>query len=318
MTEKILTALGLWLLAVGIVLSFMFEAAAFTPGDWAGERWTSGYRADIRERAIGKIWKGRDRLPRRLAVHRNGFLRVKLPWGFVSRSPLFFPLRWNGDFMLVHAGHSPSGWHSYQYAVDQYLEAGFAVVGMSMPYAGDNRWPAVVCGLPVEGTGHNNMRCLETDVRSPLELFLTPPVAVVNWIFARYPKAGIHMNGVSGGGWTTSIVCALDPRLELCASIAGDTPLYANDYWEWEYRHGRLNRVMNFLDMYVLGACQNDRIQILHRGDPLFKASAAKSYRKHVRRVVDKCGGSWKIFITDHHIHDYGQVSVDIILERLR
>ncbi len=81
------------------------------------------------------------------------------------------------------------------------------------------------------------------------------------------------MIGLSGGGWTTNIIAAIDNRIKYSFSIAGSMPLY--------YRYGgslgdieqyipQLYRdVAGYLDIYILGAFGKGRkqIQILNRYD---------------------------------------------------
>jgi hypothetical protein len=95
----------------------------------------------------------------------------------------------------------------------------------------------------------------------------------------------VHMMGKSGGGWTTTVAAATDPRIGLSFPIAGSVPLdlrvgaYArNDLGDYEQKVRQPPNETNmwYLDacnytcQYVLAGLEPNRysVQILHENDP--------------------------------------------------
>src|SRR6266581_9408706 len=89
-------------------------------------------------------------------------------------------------------------------------------------------WDVFVLDMPLDGLNgslglhwslNNNEKGDGTN--SPLGLFLLPVKAVVDQIRAEAPSPTIMMLGRSGGGCTTTVYAALDPRITVAVPIAG-------------------------------------------------------------------------------------------------
>ena len=111
---------------------------------------------------------------------------------------------------IVHQGHAPFSAPDYQPAnlipvVEQLRDAGFLVYGFEMP-PGDHG--------------------------PPIERFYQPVLDLIDTIPTEIP---IYMTGLSGGGWTTTVVTSHSSRIVRGYSVAGDAPL---DVWigprDWE------------------------------------------------------------------------------------
>ena len=81
------------------------------------------------------------------------------------------------------------------------------------------------------------------------------------------------MVGLSGGGWTTNLISALDDRIKYSFNVAGSTPIYyraGGSIGDIEQYLPQLYRdIAGYPDLYVLGAYGKGRkqIQILNRYD---------------------------------------------------
>ena len=83
----------------------------------------------------------------------------------------------------------------------------------------------------------------------------------------------INMVGLSGGGWTTNLLAAIDERIKYSFSVAGSMPLYyrsGGSMGDIEQFLPELYRdIAGYPELYVLGAFGKGRkqVQILNRND---------------------------------------------------
>lgn len=162
---------------------------------------------------------------------------------------------WNPDGepkgqIILHHGHDtfdgkndPTG--NLIPVAEKFAAAGYVVYGMEMP------------PLPHDGR--------------PLSDFTDPVAALLDAIGPAY------MIGLSGGGWTTTVVTATDERIIKGFSVAGDVPMDMRDqadpntYGDWEqhslgldYRAlyeqagDRLLHIYNFADPCCFSGIQGD------------------------------------------------------------
>lgn len=75
------------------------------------------------------------------------------------------------------------------------------------------------------------------------------------------------MMGLSGGGWTTVLYAALDPRIMRSYPVAGSWPIYLRfasprDWGDYEETIPELYKTVNYLEMYILGSYGEGRKQL--------------------------------------------------------
>ena len=81
-------------------------------------------------------------------------------------------------------------------------------------------------------------------------IFMEPIARTVNYLVAHHPELQeIDMIGLSGGGWTTTVYAAIDPRIVKSIPVAGTLPLYLRGD---HYNHD--------LEQYVAGALPSGRL----------------------------------------------------------
>lgn len=95
--------------------------------------------------------------------------------------------------------------------------------------------------------------------------------------------------GLSGGGWTTTVAAAVDPRITLSIPVAGSTPKFSTPLWpQWvpdlpegdgkgeggggdyeQMAERPMYSAAGFVEMYVLAALEAGRhqLQMLHEWD---------------------------------------------------
>lgn len=141
---------------------------------------------------------------------------------FTSRVTRFMPPDpVAGRLAIFHEGHDATARVAGADVVSWLLARRWTVVAMDLPMVGlnapDARPPVV---------HHNELWRLDDGVTSPLAHFVLPVKAVVDGFVAEHPGADrtILMVGRSGGGWTTYVSAAIDPRIDLAVAVAGGSP----------------------------------------------------------------------------------------------
>jgi hypothetical protein len=161
-------------------------------------------------------------------------------------------------------------------------------------------------------------------------LFLEPIVQTINELQSRHPEnSGLLMIGLSGGGWSTHLAAAVDPRIDVSRPVAGSLPLYARPFSpgsrgdaEQDYPplYGEADSdgdgvqdtaagVCSWLEIYALGAAspRADRprhvVQVLNLHDSCcFSGTVYKSYAKQLADRVSAIGtGTWRVSVDDSH-----------------
>lgn len=236
-------------------------------------------------------------------------------WDFHAFSYLLHPTNTSNanKVVIVHQGHADTFESGVGSTANHLLRNGFTVALMQMPLHGWNTDRTAV--IPGRGTltynSHDQM-ILNTAVNQGGEgfrLFLEPVVQNINYVTANI--AGLEevgMVGLSGGGWTTSLASAVDPRIKRSAPVAGSAPLYqrnidgnsatigdAEQYYLPLYREdiaadGSGGGVATWLEIYALGAYGEGRqqIQVTNEFDACcFSGTAANSYKNIVADKVN-------------------------------
>jgi hypothetical protein len=240
--------------------------------------------------------------------------------GFVSRMYLLFPARTNGShsLMIYHHGHSPFlAQERGRETVRFFLERGYLVLIAFPPLFGPNTGPIPdrsKTPAPRLSEYHDLMFKLETPTLSPIKYFLEPVVRAVNYAQQVLHLQSVYMIGISGGGWTTTLVAALDPRIRFSFPVAGSLPFYlrrrdrpcpSRIKGDREQYHPPLYAIADYLDLYVLGAYGRGRgqLQVLNQYDPCcFSGVGFRTYEDIVKDVVDKLGeGRYDVFLDSSH-----------------
>jgi hypothetical protein len=109
---------------------------------------------------------------------------------------------------------------------------------------------------------------------SPLQFFLEPVAQALNYIQSKYPDTyhDFNMVGLSGGGWTTTVYSALDPRITLSFPVAGSLPLdlpMGRGERDTEQNLAAFYDLAGYRDLYIMGSFGPHRrqTQILNRKD---------------------------------------------------
>jgi hypothetical protein len=281
-----------------------------------------------RHALCGAIWKdegfpGRSDLERTeidpavlacSGVRRCMRLEIAMELGFRSVAYYVEPLAAERRLMIFHQGHE-NDWR--QYGGKQSIELALArkcpALIFTMPFLGENRGPISCDGTTAAGAAaHQQMGSFQTPHLHPLKFFVEPIAVALNHLASTADD--IAMIGVSGGGWTTHLYAALDPRIRLSYAVAGSVPMFLRrgchdrDIGDWEQDlPARLN--VDYLDIYVLAASGPGRrhVQVINKYDSCcFGGIRHRLYERQVERAVAQTGsGSFAVLLDDsHRCHD--------------
>lgn len=188
----------------------------------------------------------------------------------------FIPQHPNRELVIVHHGHactldddpSPNDvGYGLQRTIRALLREGYGVLGVFMPHM-----------RPGDCTGGHDALFQLSAPGSPMKYFLEPTAISLNYLktnhrSGRFPKyRAFHMTGLSGGGWTTTIYAAIDPRIRTSFPVAGSIPLSlrtGGSVGDREQFEESFYRIAGYPDLYILGSQGRGRrqVQILVRRD---------------------------------------------------
>jgi hypothetical protein len=187
---------------------------------------------------------------------------------------LFIPIRSNNRLVLLNPGHSctlknsPETNYRIEQTINGLLQAGFEVLAVFMPHVSESGCNLDHCSVINTGLGQG-----DHPATWGLRFFLEPEIVCMNYLLKQNNYQNISMVGLSGGGWTTNLLAAIDDRIKLSFSVAGSMPIYYRSdpsMGDIEQFLPELYRdIAGYPDLYVLGAYGKGRkqVQILNRND---------------------------------------------------
>ena len=253
---------------------------------------------------------------------------VEMKYGMNSISYLFLAENTNDKLIIFHQGHdsiSLNGFDNHSFDQDipiiqNFLDKNYSVLIFSMPGKGMNNEPII--NHEKFGTfklnSHNHFEFLESQTFHPLRFFLEPVVVTLNQIEKNFTFDSFAMIGISGGGWTTVLVSAIDDRIDESYSVAGSFPIWlrfdSRDFGDYEQTIPEFYEIANYLELYVLSS-YDDRSLILFynefdsccfSGDVYNKAPFADSVKSKLSKFGEN---NFDVIIdygqTEHIISDY-------------
>ncbi|KOO23675.1 u2 small nuclear ribonucleoprotein a [Chrysochromulina tobinii] len=165
--------------------------------------------------------------------------------------PAIVPTARGDTVVFYHNGHETNKCTpNYDGVVDHFNQLGYDVFEFFMPLYGCNG------NTPYETSSHHEwFEQWELKGDFPLRFFIEPVILSVNYAVNVLGYKHVVLVGLSGGGWTTTVTAAVDPRIKLSIPIAGSVPkwpttLYPNfvpDLPEAQHVHDGLVAVNRFI-----------------------------------------------------------------------
>ena len=250
-------------------------------------------------------------------------LTIKMEAGQENATRHIRPKQKTDKLIILQHGHSCSfeDGAGLDHATEAFLKAGYAVLQANMPHMR----PGDCQTVP-----HGALFDLKLTGGSALKFFLEPVIVSLNALKPKYKE--IHMVGLSGGGWTTTLLAAVEPAIRASFPVAGSIPLYLRtgaSVGDKEQYLDEFYQLAGYQDLYFLGAHGKGRkqIQILNRKDNCCFGEAQHkgndyepAMRVYERRVQQALGasGSFRLVIDDDAPkHMISPQAVELMLKEL-
>lgn len=308
-----------WLIALSLLLGGGCELESLGFSNWSffddSQRIRDGddaedVRAEMSELVFGGPLPSRSPDGVRLTTDPvfDGFLIQEITVNtddLTSIAYLIHPRTSNGALAIYHQGHGGDFRDLGTKTIGVLLASGYQVLAFSMPMRGMNTHP-------FETDEHSELRVRD----HPLKYFIEPVVVALGWADSTYAYSRRFMMGLSGGGWTTAVVAAIDERIDASYPVAGSWPHYLRD--QFGYFGDYEERITpNYLELYLLATHPGrQQVQIFNEFDSCcFGGPYSYDYLSYTSYRSNQWAGRFQILM-DHgeYEHTISEYSVAQIL----
>jgi hypothetical protein len=232
-----------------------------------------------------------------------------MDYGLTSHVRYYSPAAANGKLIVFHEGHN--GVQEIP-LVNRLLQEGFHVMQVSMLFLGYNFQDP---SFPT----HDDLAGLDR----PMRFFLEPVAVGLNYVLMTRSFSAVSMIGISGGGWSTVVYAALDPRINASYPVAGSYPFYLREQiggptiGDFEQYDPDFYRNVSYLELYVMAATGRRQLQIYNQFDICcFGGTFSNTFKDFVTQAVSENGGFFDIIIDDTFVgHDISDYAMQRILD---
>lgn len=277
--------------------------------------------AALRRQIIEYIWGAPGIPATKPTLNADGTLNIHMEAGQENQTRLLRPKQKTSKLIILQHGHSCSftDGAGLDHATTEFLNVGYAVLQAHMPHMrpGDCRT------LP-----HAALFDLKLASGNALKFFLEPVLLSLNTLKPQFKE--IHMVGLSGGGWTTTLMAAVEPAIRTSFPVAGTIPLYlrtGDSVGDKEQYLTEFYQLAGYQDLYVLGSLGRKQVQILNRRDNCCfgeaqhrgtdYAPAMQTYAHRVQHVLGSAGTFRLVIDEDAPKHMISPQAVQLMLKEL-
>jgi hypothetical protein len=273
---------------------------------------------------IRSIWKI-EALPHNLLVEVTGqppgfgaanvavsqVLTRTMDLGLQSHAYFYQVSNFTGCLFIYHSGHDEEINDKLKSSLwKRAVEGGCDLLYLAMPLMHHNPRPTVNSRFgPLLLKNHDVLSVLENDALNPLKFFIEPVLASFDYAAAqRGGYRSVFMAGLSGGGWTTTLYAAIDPRISASFPVAGSLPhslrslSEKNDFGDWEQYGPSIFRTWDYLDFYLLATHPGrTHIQLLNIQDPCcFAGTRAIIYAGPISQLAKAWKGNFSVVFDEN------------------
>jgi hypothetical protein len=288
------------------------------------------------------------------ALQNGDNLSIRLPGTSAASAnvEIVHPLVWNGKAVIVHGGHD----EDFFYGLDVYSGAqnlgtlcraltanGYMIIGCAQPFYAQNALDIAFPGgidlfayEPVPATvypriGHYQLHLVEQLLSvSALPYFVEPAIVGMNYVQATYGVKEFAMTGISGGGWTTDFVAALDTRITRSYPALGSVPFpdwaaFGVTFADFESNESCAwyQTVETMENLYTLSCIDPGRrcIKVLEDGDTVWHAANAHAEIAAFKATVQARvpAGQYDVYVGNIvQTHCYSMGAIAMILDDLK
>ncbi|RZD43769.1 MAG: hypothetical protein CXT78_07575 [Thaumarchaeota archaeon] len=242
-------------------------------------------------------------------LNRIDKLVIEMNLGIKSNGYLFIPDLSNKKLIIYQQGHA-GDFFLGEKTIQFFLKKGFTVLALSMPLIEPNNQPFVKIEEfgEIKFNSHNYFKFLESENFSPISYFLDPIIISLNYLEQNFKFDSYSIIGISGGGWSTVLISALDERISNSYSVAGSLPIFLRsipeNFGDYEQTNPDLYKITNYLELYILASYGENRkfIQIFNKYDPCcFSGELYKTYEIEIKEIMSELKGEFFIHLDDSH-----------------
>lgn len=217
---------------------------------------------------------------------------------------------------MYHQGHDGDAFafRGSNAVIRTMLERGYDVAVFSMPGIGWNRiggrriktWDGWADISDEPEPGHELFATIDTGAGHFIRFFLEPVLATLDFALARHRYDRVVMAGHSGGGWTTTIAAAFDPRIDFSVSYAGTLPFFARrtreDRADAEQFDSAFYRDFPYTMLYELASGGGDghrvHYQVYHSDDACcFAGASVAAFQRYLRDRGHRAGRDLRVTV---------------------
>ncbi len=245
-------------------------------------------------------------------------LRTTVGPDYTASMAFFRPRVSNGVLVVYQHGYAGT-YHAKHRYLEELIDKGYAVLAANHIGYGDN-----YCYEPTAKKVWCDVGWGKFGVPLPLRVHFSPLVKAINYGLRQENMKRVAMIGFSAGGWLTSVLAAVDPRIVRSYPVAGFMPRFLQRDGERppNQLYQPLFDAAGMLDQFVLGASGAGRrqVQFFNKYDRCcYGGSRGLIYKSAVAASVNKLGeGSFDVIIDETHArHKISRWTFDKILSDL-
>lgn len=220
-------------------------------------------------------------------------LQVEISPVYIASVAYFRPKSHNGTLVVFQNGYASNYHHQFRH-IEKLIGEGCTVSALNHPGYGDN-----FCQVNTERDKWCRVGWGRYEVPLRMHVHFSPVVVAINHGLKEGRFNHVAMIGFSAGGWLTSVMAAIDHRLELSIPVAGFMPPYLQREGEQppNQTYKQLFEAASMQDQFVMGAVGKNRrqVQMFNKYDRCcYIGERATLYENGIKDAVHAGGGGFR------------------------